>query len=155
VEEGGEPFLPHCIEPAMGVDRMVLALYADAYEEQELGDGDVRTVLHFHPALAPFKAAVLPLSKKLNDDAHALYTALRKEFRVDYDDSGSIGKRYRRHDEIGTPFCITVDFQTAEDGCVTVRDRDTMEQVRVAIADVSAWLRERTAFSPHLPSAQR
>ncbi len=155
VEEGGEPFLPHCIEPAMGVDRMVLALYADAYEEQELGDGDLRTVLHFHPALAPFKAAILPLSKKLNDDAHVLYTGLRQEFRVDYDDSGSIGKRYRRHDEIGTPFCITVDFQTAEDGCVTVRDRDTMEQVRIAIADVSAWLRERTAFAPHLPSAQR
>ncbi|MCL6453761.1 MAG: glycine--tRNA ligase [Alicyclobacillus sp.] len=142
-EEGKEPYIPYVIEPAMGVDRLLLAVYADAYEEQDLGDGDVRTVLHFHPALAPFKAAVFPLSKKLSESAQALYQRLTREFRVDYDDSGSIGKRYRRHDEIGTPFCITYDFQSEEDGCVTVRDRDSMEQERIAIADLPAYLRER------------
>lgn len=145
-EDGKESYLPYVIEPAMGVDRLLLAIYADAYEEQQLGDGDVRTVLHFHPALAPLKAAVFPLSKKLSEPATAIYTALSGEFRVDYDDSGSIGKRYRRHDEIGTPFCITYDFQSETDQCVTVRERDSMEQVRIEIAHLVPYLRERIAF---------
>lgn len=145
-EEGKEPFIPYCIEPSMGADRLLLAIFADAYEEQVLPDGETRTVLHFHPFLAPFKAAVLPLSKKLSEGALAVYQALVKEFAVDFDDSGNIGKRYRRHDEIGTPYCLTYDFQSEEDGCVTIRDRDTMDQVRVPIAEVSAWLREHVAF---------
>ncbi|MCL6445958.1 MAG: glycine--tRNA ligase [Alicyclobacillus sp.] len=145
-EEGKEPFVPYCIEPAVGVDRLLLAILAEAYEEQTLEDGDVRTVLHFHPFLAPYKAAVFPLSKKLADGAQAIYRQLVGEFRVDYDDSGSIGKRYRRHDEIGTPYCITYDFQSEEDHCVTIRDRDTMEQSRVPIDSLSDWLRQHTAF---------
>ncbi|WDM03116.1 glycine--tRNA ligase [Alicyclobacillus cycloheptanicus] len=144
--EGKEPFIPFCIEPSIGVDRLLLAVYADAYEEQTLEDGDVRTVLHFHPALAPYQAAVFPLSKKLSEPAQSLYSELAKEFTVDFDDSGSIGKRYRRHDEIGTPFCITYDFQSEEDHCVTVRDRDSMEQVRLPIAELTGWLREKTAL---------
>lgn len=145
-EEGKDPFVPYCIEPSMGVDRLLLAIYADAYEEQSLEGGETRIVLHFHPTLAPFKAAVFPLSKKLAEGAQGIYGQLVKEFRVDYDDSGSIGKRYRRHDEIGTPYCITFDFQSEEDQSVTVRDRDSMTQERVRIADLTAWLRERTAF---------
>lgn len=145
-EEGKDPFIPYCIEPSIGVDRLVLAIFADSYEEQALENGETRVVLHFHPALAPYKAAVFPLSKKLGEGAHAIYEQLVKEFRVEYDDSGSIGKRYRRHDEIGTPYCITYDFQSEEDGSVTIRDRDTMEQTRVPIADLAAWLREKTAF---------
>ncbi|MBX6353479.1 MAG: glycine--tRNA ligase [Thermoflavifilum sp.] len=144
--EGKEPFIPYCIEPSIGVDRLLLAVFADAYEEQALPDGDVRTVLHFHPAIAPYKAAVFPLSKKLSDGARAVYDRLIKEFMVDYDESGSIGKRYRRHDEIGTPYCITYDFQSEEDQCVTIRDRDSMEQERVPIADVADWLREKTRY---------
>lgn len=145
-EEGKEPFVPYCIEPSIGVDRLVLAIFADAYEEQALDGGETRTVLHFHPTLAPYKAAIFPLSKKLSEGAQRIYEQLVKEFRVEYDDSGSIGKRYRRHDEIGTPYCITYDFQSEEEGTVTIRDRDTMEQTRVAIADVPSWLREKTAF---------
>jgi glycyl-tRNA synthetase len=145
-EEGKEPFIPYCIEPSMGVDRLLLAILVDAFEEQEISEGDVRTVLHLHPFLAPYKAAVFPLSKKLNDGARRVFDTLVKEFRVDYDDSGSIGKRYRRHDEIGTPYCITYDFQSEEDGCVTIRDRDSMEQERVPISDLVSWLREKTAF---------
>lgn len=145
-EEGKEPFIPYCIEPSIGVDRLLLAIFADAYEEQALEDGETRTVLHFHPALAPYKAAVFPLSKKLSEGAYGIYEQLVKEFRVEYDDSGSIGKRYRRHDEIGTPFCITYDFQSQEDGGVTIRDRDTMEQTRVPIAELATWLREKTAL---------
>jgi glycyl-tRNA synthetase len=144
--EGKEPFIPYCIEPSIGVDRLFLAVFADAYEEQTLPDGETRTVLHFHPALAPYKAAVFPLSKKLAEGAQALYATLVREFMVDYDESGSIGKRYRRHDEIGTPYCITYDFQSEEDRCVTIRDRDTMEQVRIPIAEVADWLREKTAY---------
>lgn len=146
-EEGKAPYTPYVIEPAMGVDRLLLAIYADAYEEQVLGDGDVRTVLHLHPALAPVKAAIFPLSKKLSEGAAEIYTVLAKEFRVDYDDSGSIGKRYRRHDEIGTPFCITYDFQSVDDNCVTVRERDSMEQVRIGIEMLVPYLRERTVVS--------
>lgn len=145
-EERKEPFVPYCIEPSIGVDRLVLAIFADAYEEQALDGGETRTVLHFHPTLAPYKAAIFPLSKKLSEGAQRIYEQLVKEFRVEYDDSGSIGKRYRRHDEIGTPYCITYDFQSEEEGTVTIRDRDTMEQTRVAIADVPNWLREKTAF---------
>ena len=136
----------------MGADRIALAFLCDAYDEETVGEGDVRTVLRLHPALAPFKACVLPLSKKLNDKAGEVYTALSKAFMVDYDDAGSIGKRYRRQDEIGTPFCVTVDFETVGDGehpadnCVTVRDRDTMEQVRMPISELKAYLTEKMAF---------
>lgn len=143
-EEGKEPFIPYCIEPSIGVDRLFLSVFADAYAEETLENGETRTVLHFHPSLAPFKAAVFPLSKKLSEQAQAVHQELVKEFRVDYDDSGSIGKRYRRHDEIGTPYCITYDFQSEDDKAVTIRDRDTMEQHRVPISDLGAWLRERT-----------
>lgn len=143
-EEGRDPFVPYCIEPSIGADRLTLAILVDAYEEQELADGDARTVLHLHPALAPYLAAVFPLSKKLADGARAVYDSLRRQFAVDYDDSGSIGKRYRRHDEIGTPFCVTFDFQSEEDLSVTIRDRDTMEQSRVKIEEVAAFLREKS-----------
>jgi glycyl-tRNA synthetase len=119
---------------------------ADAYEEQEVGEGDVRTVMHLHPALSPFKAAVFPLSKKLSDGAKTVFNDLNGVFHVDYDESGSIGKRYRRHDEIGTPFCITYDFQSVEDKSVTIRERDSMEQHRIAIADLRNWLWERLAY---------
>ena len=133
--------MPYCIEPSLGVDRMVLAFLCNAYEEQELEGGDVRNVLHFHPALAPFKCAVLPLQKnKLGGLATEVYEKLAKHFMVDYDETGSIGKRYRRQDEIGTPYCITVDFDTQETGIVTVRDRDTMEQEKVHIDDLVAYI---------------
>lgn len=142
-EEGQEPFIPYCIEPSIGVDRLFLALFADAYDEEEVGENDTRVVLRLHPAIAPYKAAVFPLSKKLSEAATQLYTSLSKQFSVDYDESGSIGKRYRRHDEIGTPYCITYDFESETDHAVTIRHRDSMEQERVAIADVAAWLNER------------
>ncbi|NFI85603.1 glycine--tRNA ligase, partial [Clostridium botulinum] len=121
-----ERYVPYCIEPSLGADRVVLAFLVDAYDEEELEGGDVRNVLHLHPALAPFKAAVLPLSKKLSDKSQEVYSMLSKKFNIDYDEAGSIGKRYRREDEIGTPYCITVDFDTLEDNTVTIRDRDTM-----------------------------
>ncbi|GGJ13377.1 glycine--tRNA ligase [Alicyclobacillus cellulosilyticus] len=143
-EEGKEPFIPYCIEPSIGVDRLLLAILADAYEEETLPDGTTRTVLHFHPALAPYQAAVFPQSKKLAAGARQVYEQLVGEFVVDYDETGSIGKRYRRHDEIGTPYCITYDFQSEEDGCVTIRDRDTMQQVRLPIPDIANWLRAHT-----------
>ncbi|MCY0876141.1 MAG: glycine--tRNA ligase [Firmicutes bacterium] len=145
-EEGKEPFIPYCIEPSMGADRLTLALLADAFEEQTLPDGETRTVLHFHPALAPYTVAVLPLSKKLGQEAQSVFADVVKEFSADYDESGSIGKRYRRHDEIGTPYCVTVDFQSSEDGCVTIRDRDTMEQERVPVAQLVNWLRTKTVI---------
>jgi glycyl-tRNA synthetase len=134
------------VEPSLGADRVALAFLIDAYDEEELSEGDVRVVLHLHPALAPVKAAVLPLSKKLSDKALELYDELAKEFNVDFDETGSIGKRYRREDEIGTPFCITYDFDTENDGCVTVRDRDTMEQVRIPLAEVKSYIAERLKF---------
>ena len=118
----------------------------DAYDEEELEDGDSRTVLRFHPALAPFKAAILPLSKKLSEKANEVYDILRQDFNIDYDEAGSIGKRYRREDEIGTPYCITVDFDTMEDNTVTVRDRDTMEQFRISIDEIQAFLKEKIKF---------
>ena len=141
-----EKYVPYCIEPSLGADRVALAFLCEAYEEEQLEGGDVRTVMHLHPALAPFKAAVLPLSKKLSDKAQEVYAMLAKKFPVDYDEAGSIGKRYRREDEIGTPFCITVDFDTMEDNTVTVRDRDTMEQVRMPISELVAYIEEKMEF---------
>ncbi len=153
--ETNEKYIPYVIEPSLGVERLFLSVVTEAYDEEELVSTDkngnekkdVRTVMHFHPALAPFKAAVLPLVKKLTPKAEEIYDMLSKKFMVDFDEAGTIGKRYRREDEIGTPFCITVDFDTIEkDNCVTVRDRDTMEQQRVAIDDLVKFLEEKTAF---------
>ncbi|MBP5208706.1 MAG: glycine--tRNA ligase [Clostridia bacterium] len=144
--ETNERYLPYVIEPSLGVERTVLSVLCDAYDEEELEGGDSRVVLRLHPALAPFKAAVLPLSKKLADNAGEIYDELSKYFSVDYDDAGSIGKRYRREDEIGTPFCITYDFDSLEDKCVTVRERDSMEQVRIPIDGLVGYLTEKTAF---------
>ena len=148
--ETNERYIPYCIEPSLGADRVALAFLVDAYTEETLTDGngkeDTRVLLKFHPALAPFKAAVLPLAKKLAPVAEPIYDELSKYFNVDYDAAGSIGKRYRREDEIGTPFCICVDFDTETDGCVTIRDRDTMEQVRLPIGEVRAYIEERMIF---------
>ncbi len=143
-----ERYIPYVIEPSLGVERLFLAIMTEAYDEEivDAEKNDSRVVLHFHPALAPIKAAVLPLSKKLNDQATEVYHALQKKFMVEFDDAGSIGKRYRRQDEIGTPFCITYDFESAEDGCVTVRDRDTMQQERVAIKDLAAYIEAKLEF---------
>ena len=141
-----EKYIPFVIEPSLGADRVALAFLCDAYDEEEVGENDVRTVLHFHPAIAPVKAAVLPLSKKLSEKADEVYEMLSKRFNCEYDESGSIGKRYRRQDEIGTPFCITVDFDTLEDGAVTVRDRDSMEQIRIKIDELTAYLEEKMEF---------
>ena len=141
-----EKFIPYVIEPSLGCDRVTLAFLCNAYEEEDLGEGDSRVVLHLHPALSPFKVAVLPLSKKLSEKAEEIYEDLSKEFMCDYDESASIGKRYRRQDEIGTPFCVTVDFETENDGCVTVRDRDTMEQERVPVSELKNWLTEKIKF---------
>ena len=141
-----EKFVPYCVEPSLGVDRMVLAFLCNAYEEQEL-EKDTRVVLHLHPALAPYKAAVLPLQKnKLGGLATEIHDELSKYFMVDYDETGSIGKRYRREDEIGTPLCITVDFDTVEDGTVTVRDRDTMEQVRIHRSELRKYIEDKLVF---------
>lgn len=141
-----EKYVPYCIEPSVGADRVTLAFLCDAFDQEELEDGDTRTVLRFHPALAPIKAAILPLSKKLADDADKVYTELAKHFPVQYDDSQSIGRRYRRQDEIGTPFCITYDFDSLEDHQVTVRHRDSMEQERMPIADVKAYIEKHLQF---------
>jgi len=141
-----EKYVPYCIEPSLGADRVALAFLCEAYDEEELEGGDVRAVMHLHPALAPFKAAVLPLSKKLSEKALDVYGILSKKFNVDYDEAGSIGKRYRREDEIGTPFCITIDFDTIEDESVTVRDRDTMEQVRMPISNLVSYIEEKMEF---------
>ena len=150
-------YIPYVIEPSLGADRVVLAFLIEAYDEEVVGqdkkgNDDVRVVMHFHPALAPFKAAVLPLSKKLSGKAQEIQAELSKYFMVDFDDAGSIGKRYRRQDEVGTPYCITVDFQTVgddkteADNAVTIRDRDTMEQVRVPISELKSWLEEKLAY---------
>jgi len=136
----GEKFIPYVIEPSLGADRVALAFITDAYDEEDLGGGDNRIVLRFHPAIAPIKAAVLPLSKKLSDKAQEVYLTLAKSFMCEYDDTGSIGKRYRRQDEIGTPLCVTVDFDTESDGCVTIRNRDTMEQVRIPIEKTEDYI---------------
>ena len=144
--ETNEKYVPYCIEPSLGCDRVALAFLCNAYDEEEIAEGDVRTVLHLHPALAPYKVAVLPLSKKLSEKAEEVYSKLSKKFMCDYDEAGSIGKRYRREDEIGTPYCVTIDFDTLEDNCVTIRDRDTMEQVRVKIDELENWLEEKVEF---------
>ena len=144
--ETNEKYIPYVIEPSLGADRVLLAFLCDAYDEETDEKGDVRTVLHFHPALAPFKAAVLPLSKKLSDKAAEIYSELSKSFMIDFDDAGSIGKRYRRQDEIGTPVCITYDFDSVEDNCVTVRDRDTMEQKRISISELKNYIAEAIEF---------
>jgi len=151
--ETNEKFVPYCIEPSLGCDRILLAFLANAYEEEGLeGDekatDDMRVVLRLHPALAPFKAAVLPLTKKQNERAEAVYQELSKHMTVDYDASGNIGKRYRREDEIGTPYCVTIDFDTEEDDSVTIRDRDTMEQIRLKISEVRAFLEEKMTIGP-------
>ena len=153
-QEKNEHYVPYVIEPSLGADRVTLAFLVEAYDEEvvDAEKNDVRTVMRFHPALAPFKCAVLPLSKKLGPAAQEVYAQLSKYFMVDYDEAGSIGKRYRRQDEIGTPLCITVDFQTVGDDktpadhCVTVRDRDTMEQVRLPIDQLKAYIEEKIAF---------
>ena len=141
-----ERYIPYVIEPSLGVERSFLAFLCDAYDEEEIGEGDVRTVLHLHPALAHFKAAVLPLSKKLSDKAVEIHNELAKYFPTDIDETGSIGKRYRREDEIGTPFCITYDFDSENDGCVTVRDRDTMQQELINISDFREYIEKRLEF---------
>ena len=143
-----ERYIPYVIEPSLGVERLFLAVMTEAYDEEvvDAEKNDSRVVLHFHPALAPIKAAVLPLSKKLNAEAEEVYHMLQKKFMTEFDDAGSIGKRYRRQDEIGTPFCITYDFESAEDGCVTVRDRDTMQQERVKIDELVAYIEAKLEF---------
>ncbi len=141
-----EKYIPYCIEPSLGVGRVALAFLCNAYTEEEVGDNDTRVVLKLHPALAPVKAAVLPLSKKLNAKAEEIHAMLSKYFVTEFDDAGSIGKRYRRFDEIGTPYCITVDFDTENDGCVTVRDRDTMQQERIPVDSLKSWLSEKLDF---------
>ncbi|MBE6547099.1 MAG: glycine--tRNA ligase [Ruminococcaceae bacterium] len=147
-QETGEHYIPYVVEPSLGVERSVLAVLCDAYDEEIVDPekNDVRVVMHLHPALAPFKAAVLPLSKKLSEGAEKIHEELSKYFNVDYDEAGSIGKRYRRQDEVGTPLCITYDFESETDGCVTVRDRDTMEQVRLPIADLKAYVEKAIEF---------
>ena len=144
--ETNEKYVPYVIEPSLGADRVTLAFLVEAYDEETVGEGDVRTVLHFHPALAPIKAAILPLSKKLSDKAGEIYAELSKHFSVDFDETGSIGKRYRRQDEIGTPYCITYDFESEADGCVTVRDRDTMEQIRLPISELKSYIEDKLMF---------
>jgi glycyl-tRNA synthetase len=147
-QESNEHFVPYCVEPAVGVDRILLTALCDAYDEEvvDAEKNDTRVVLHLHPALAPVKCAVLPLSKKLSEPAEAVYHTLQKHFMVDFDDAGSIGKRYRRQDEIGTPYCLTFDFDSLEDGCVTVRDRDTMGQERVKIGELAGYIAGKIDF---------
>ena len=144
--ETNEKYIPYVIEPSLGADRVLLAFLCDAYDEETDEKGDTRVVLHLHPALAPFKAAVLPLSKKLSEKATEVFGDLSADFMVDFDDAGSIGKRYRRQDEIGTPICITYDFDSLEDNCVTVRDRDTMEQKRIPISELKAYIANAVKF---------
>ena len=143
-----ERYIPYCIEPSLGADRVTLAFLVEAYDEEIVDPekNDTRVVMHFHPAIAPIKAAILPLSKKLSEKAEELYFDLAKDFRCEFDEAGSIGKRYRRQDEIGTPFCITYDVDSEEDGCVTIRERDSMEQERVKIEDVKSYINERIKF---------
>ncbi len=144
--ETNEKYIPYVIEPSLGTDRVTLAFLCNAYDEEEIAEGDSRVVLHLHPALAPYKVAVLPLSKKLADKANEVYDMLAKEFVCDYDETGSIGKRYRREDEIGTPYCVTIDFDTLEDNTVTIRDRDTMEQIRLPIDELTKWIKTKIEF---------
>ena len=154
-DEKNIKYIPYVIEPSLGADRVVLAFLCSAYDEENIGTEekpDIRTVMHFHPALAPVKIAVLPLSKKLSDKALEIYAQLSKYYNCDYDDRGTIGKRYRREDEIGTPFCITVDFETVgddtreADNCVTIRERDSMEQIRIPIAELENYFLHKFEF---------
>ena len=145
-EESKEKYIPYVVEPSLGADRVTLAFLCNAYDEEELPGGDVRTVLHFHPALAPVKIAVLPLSKKLGEGAEKIYAELSKYWNCEYDDRGAIGKRYRREDEIGTPFCVTYDFESEEDQSVTIRDRDSMEQERVKISELRNYFLDKFTF---------
>ena len=145
-QETNERYIPYVVEPSLGADRVALAFLCEAFDIEQLEDGTERTVLHLHPALAPFKAAILPLSKKLSEKAMEVYTMLSDKFMVDFDETGAIGKRYRREDEIGTPFCITYDFDSETDNCVTVRDRDTMQQIRLPISELSAYIEEKIHF---------
>ncbi len=141
-----ERYVPYCVEPSLGADRVALAFLVEAYDEEQVGENDTRVVMRFHPALAPVKAAILPLSKKLSENAYKLYESLSKKFNCEFDDAGSIGKRYRRQDEIGTPWCITYDFDTEETGSVTVRNRDTMEQITLKMEEVASYIEERLEF---------
>lgn len=141
-----EKYVPYCVEPSLGADRVALAFLSDAYDEEEIAEGDVRTVLRLHPALAPVKAAILPLSKKLSAEAFKIYESLSKVLVCEFDETGSIGKRYRRQDEIGTPFCITFDFDSLDDGCVTIRERDTMQQVRISMQGLEAYLQDKISY---------
>ena len=145
-QEKNEHYIPYVIEPSLGADRVTLAFLCSAYDEETLPDGDTRTVLHFHPAIAPVKIGILPLSKKLNEGAAKIYAQLCKYYTCEFDERGNIGKRYRRQDELGTPFCITYDFDSEEDHAVTVRDRDTMEQVRVPIAELKSYFEDKFMF---------
>ena len=144
--ETNERYVPYCIEPSVGLDRLVLMTLCDAYDEEPVGENDTRIVMHLSPAVAPFKAAVLPLSKKLEGQAREIEQNLAKYFNVIYDDTGSIGKRYRRQDAIGTPYCITIDFETENDGAVTIRERDSMQQIRLPISELKAYLEEKVFF---------
>ena len=141
-----EKFIPNVIEYSIGADRLTLAVLCEAYDEEELGNGESRIVMHFHPAIAPYKIAILPLQKNLSEKAKEVYATLCKEFMCDYDEAGSIGKRYRRQDEIGTPYCITIDFQTLEDDTVTIRDRDSMNQIRMPIAQICEYMHGKIKF---------
>ena len=145
-DETNEKYVPYVIEPSLGCDRAVLAFICNAYDEEEIAEGDVRTVMRFHPAIAPIKIAVLPLSKKLSEPAYKIYEELIKHYMCDFDDRGNIGKRYRREDEIGTPYCVTFDFDSETDGKVTIRERDSMEQVRVDIKDLDNYFRDKFEF---------
>ena len=145
-QEANEKYIPYVIEPSLGADRVTLAFLCSAYDEEELEGGDVRTVMHFHPAIAPVKVGILPLSKKLNEGAEKVYAELSKYYNCEFDDRGNIGKRYRRQDEIGTPFCVTYDFDSETDGAVTVRDRDTMEQVRIPITELKSYFEDKLSF---------
>ncbi len=145
-DEAKDRYIPYVIEPSLGADRVTLAFLCAAYDEEDLGDGDMRTVLHFHPAIAPVKIGVFPLSKKLSEGAMKVYEELSKYYNCEFDDRGAIGKRYRRQDEIGTPFCVTYDFDSQEDASVTVRDRDTMDQVRVPIGELKSYFEDKFRF---------
>jgi glycyl-tRNA synthetase len=145
-EQKQEKYVPYCIEPSLGADRVTLAFLCEAYDEEELENGEVRTVLRFHPMLAPVQIAILPLSKKLGEQAQEIAAKLQRHYNVEYDDRGSIGKRYRRQDEIGTPFCLTVDFETGETGTVTIRNRDTMDQDRVSLHELLNYFDEKFTY---------
>ena len=145
-QETSEKFIPYCVEPSLGADRVALAFLCNAYEVEKIDENETRTVLHLHPALAPYKVAVLPLSKKLSEKAEEIYDKLSKKYMCEYDEAGSIGKRYRREDEIGTPYCVTVDFETQNDNTVTIRNRDTMEQIRINIDELEKYLDEKLYY---------